>query len=66
MRTDVTKVIQVKTGILVSDMPGARMFRMVTMKLRPAAMDATPRMFRPMTQKFIPLVGLKATCELGA
>ena len=50
MRTEVTNVIHVNTGIFVRVMPGARMLRMVTMKFKPAAMEAIPRMLRPMTQ----------------
>ena len=50
IRIDVIRVIQVKTGNLNMLMPGARMLSIVTMKLRPAAIDATPRRFRPMAQ----------------
>ena len=41
-RIAVTSVIHVNSGIRMSVMPGARMLRMVTMKLNDAASDATP------------------------
>ena len=66
INTEVTRVIQVNTGILNMLMPGARMFIIVTMKLSPAAFDATHRMFSPTTQEVIPRPGLKVTPELGA
>ena len=38
----VTSVIHTNTGILIKDMPGARIFMIVTTKLKPAANEATP------------------------
>ena len=53
-------VIQVNTGSFVKVIPGARMFRIVTMKFKPAAIDAMPSTLRPSTQYVIPSVGLYA------
>ncbi len=47
----VMRVIQTNIGIRISFMPGARMLRIVTKKLTPAASDAMPRICRPMAQK---------------
>jgi len=51
MRKLVTSTIQTKTGMRMSDRPGARMFRMVTMKLKAAASEATPRICSESIQK---------------
>ena len=51
MRNDVTSVIQLNTGSRIIFIPGARMFRIVTTKLNPAASDATPRICSPSIQK---------------
>jgi len=51
IRNCVTSVIHVKTGRRISLRPGARRFRMVTMKLNPAASDEMPRIWRPSIQK---------------
>ena len=56
-RNDVTSVIHTNTGMRNSVMPGARMFRIVTMKLRPAAIEAIPRICRPKAQKSMPWPG---------
>ena len=53
----VMKLIHVKTGIRMSFMPGARMLMMVAMKLKPAASDAIPRIWRPMAQKSMLIPG---------
>ena len=50
-RNCVTSVIQLNAGTRSIFMPGARMFRMVTMKLNPAASDEIPRICRPSSQK---------------
>jgi len=42
-RNCTTRVIHTNTGSRIMVMPGARMLRMVTMKLKPAARDETPR-----------------------
>ena len=39
------------TGMRIRVMPGARMLMMVTMKLKPASIDAMPRICRPSIQK---------------
>ena len=50
IRNDVTSDIQTNSGIRNSDMPGARMFRIVTMKLKPPAIEAMPRIYNPSIQ----------------
>ena len=49
--TEVIRVAQVKIGMRIIDMPGARRLMMVTMKLKAPAIEATPRICRPSTQK---------------
>jgi hypothetical protein len=51
MRNCTTRDIQMNTGMRMRVMPGARMLTMVTMKLKPASMDAMPRICRPSIQK---------------
>ncbi len=55
-----------KIGIFISDMPGARMLMMVTIRLIAPVSEAIPVICRPSTQKSMPLVGEKGTDELGA
>ena len=43
IRNCTVRVIHTNTGIRISVMPGARMLRMVTMKLTPAMIDEAPR-----------------------
>ena len=50
-RNCVMSVIHVNGGSRSMRMPGARMFKIVTMKLNPAASDAIPRICRPSSQK---------------
>ena len=50
----VTSVIHTKTGIRISDIPGARILMMVTTKLKPAASDATPSTCKLNAQKSSP------------
>ena len=57
IRKAVTSVIQAKTGIRMSFMPGARRLMMVTMKLNAAASDEMPRTCRPIAQKSTPWPG---------
>ena len=66
IKIDVTKVIQVKIGNLKKVIPGALMFTIVTTKLSPAAIEATPKMLSPTIQKVIPEPGLNVAEELGA
>ncbi len=51
MRNDVTSVIQLNTGKRIILRPGARRFRIVTTKLKPAASELMPRICRPSSQK---------------
>ncbi len=46
-RNETTSVIHTKTGIRSMVMPGARSFRIVTMKLIAATSEASPRIWRP-------------------
>ena len=52
-RKATTIAIHTKTGIRISVMPGARIVRMVAMKLAEEAMDAIPSISRPNAQKSI-------------
>ncbi len=51
IRIETISAFQVKSGIRIRVMPGARIFRMVMMKLREAATEAIPRTWRPSAQK---------------
>ncbi len=57
-RNATTSVIQTNTGIRSSVMPGARMLRMVTMKLNAEASEAMPSICRPTAQKSTPWPGV--------
>ncbi len=65
-RNCTTRTIQVKTGIFMSVMPGARMFRTVTMRLMELVSEASPVMSRAMAQKSMPWLGEKTGPVLGA
>ena len=52
-RNCTTRVIQTKTGIRMSVMPGARMLRIVTMKFTPAITEDAPSSCRLSSQKSI-------------
>ncbi len=65
-RNCVTRIIQVKTGMRIRLMPGARMLRMVTIRLMAPVSEARPVICRARTQKSMPWVGEKATPVLGA
>ena len=54
MRNWTTSVIHTNTGMRIRVIPGARMLRMVTMKLTAAIMDETPRISRLRSQKSTP------------
>jgi hypothetical protein len=56
----------VNTGIFMSVMPGARMFRQVTMRLMAPVSDAMPVISRPMFQKSMPVDGENGTPLFGA
>ncbi len=47
-RNCVTRLIQVNTGIFMSVMPGARMFKMVAIRLTAPTSEAMPVICRPM------------------
>ena len=59
-------VIQVNSGMRISNMPGARILMIVTTKLKAAASEAIPRIWRLSIQKSIPAPGLKALLVKGA
>ena len=59
VRKAVTSIIQTKTGMRMSVIPGARMFRIVTMKLMPEVTDPKPSITRPTVQKSGPWPGRK-------
>ena len=61
-----TSAIQVKIGIRISVMPGARMLSTVTMRFTAPVSDAIPVMMRPRFQKSMPCVGEKMTPLFGA
>ena len=65
-RNCTTSAIQVKIGMRMSDMPGARMLRQVTIRLIAPTWEATPVISRPSTQKSTPLVGENGTELFGA
>src|SRR5262249_58452986 len=56
-RNCTTRVIHVKSGIRMKVRPGARRFRIVTMKFTAARIDAAPRIWRLRVQKSTPRFG---------
>src|SRR5262249_13046875 len=56
-RNCTTRVIQVKSGIRMKLRPGARRFRIVTMKFTAARIDEAPRIWRLKVQKSTPRFG---------
>ena len=65
-RNCTTSAIHVKIGIRISVMPGARMFRAVTIRLTAPTCEATPVISSPSVQKSTPLVGENGTELFGA
>ena len=65
-RNEVTIVIQVKSGMRLIVMPGARMRRMVTTKLIAPVTEAMPRIERPTIQKSGLEPGEKQPCPPAA
>ena len=65
-RNCTTRAIQVKIGIRINVMPGARMLRAVTIRLTAPTCEAMPVISRPSTQKSMPLVGENGTELFGA
>ena len=61
-----TRTIQVNTGIIIIFMPGARMLRMVTMRLMEPVSEAIPVIWRASAQKSIPWLGEKMGPVFGA
>ena len=61
-----TNTIQVKTGIFMNVMPGARMLMTVTIRLIAPTSEAMPVICRPSAQKSMPFVGENGTDEFGA
>ena len=55
--TAITRIIQTNTGMRSKVMPGARKFKIVTMKLRPEVTEPMPSMIRPTAQKSAPWLG---------
>ena len=65
-RNWMTRIIQVNTGMRISDMPLVRMFNAVTIRLMAPDCDATPVIIRPIAQMSMPFEGENATLEFGA
>ena len=59
IRKEVTSICQTYRGILNRLIPGARKFKIVTIKLIEPAVDPRPVMKMPKTQKSIPCEGEK-------
>ena len=64
-RNCTTRIIQVKIGIFISFMPGARMLRMVTIRLIAPVSEAMPVICRPSTQKSMPWLGENSALAFG-
>ena len=62
----VTKAIQVKIGIFIIDIPGARMLSTVVIRLMAPTKEAIPTICKPRPQKSTPFEGLKGTELFGA
>ena len=54
-RSEVARMLQVNTGIRIIVMPGARIRRIVTMKLIPPRIDAVPTRISPAIQRSPPV-----------
>lgn len=65
-KIEVTRVFQVKIGILHIVIPGARIVMMVVMKLTPPRMVPNPLRARPNTHKSPPIPGENVVLESGA
>src|SRR5437588_759160 len=64
-RNCTTRIIHVKMGIFMRDMPGARMLRIVTIRFMALVSDAMPVIWMARAQKSTPWVGEKTTPLLG-
>ena len=65
-RIDVTRVFQVKIGMRNIVMPGARMVRIVVMKLTPPMIVPKPLNASPNTHKSPPIPGENVVFDSGA
>ena len=65
-RNCTTRTIQVKIGIFIRLMPGARMLRTVTIRLIAPVSEAMPVICRPRAQKSMPWLGENSTLVFGA
>ena len=65
IRSETISVDQVKIGMRIIVMPGQRMLKIVTMKLKDAAIEATPRICRPSIQKSTLRPGFQAVPVSG-
>ena len=65
-KIEVTKVFQVKIGKRNMVIPGARMVKIVVMKLTPPMMVPKPLSARPNTHKSPPIPGENVVFESGA
>ena len=61
-----TSAIHTKMGMRMSVMPGARMFRAVTMRLMAPSSEAMPAIWRPRAQKSMPWPGEYVNEVFGA
>ena len=61
-----TVIIQVKIGIFMSVIPGARMLSTVTIRLMAPVNDAMPAICKPNVQKSTPWLGENTGPEFGA
>ena len=64
-RNCTTRIIQVKIGIFIKVMPGARMLRTVTIRLSAPVSEAMPVICRPSDQKSTPWLGENRALALG-
>ena len=65
-KIEVTSVFQVKIGIRNIVMPGARMVKIVVMKLTPPMIVPKPLRARPKTHRSPPMPGEKVVFDKGA
>ncbi|CAB4640566.1 unannotated protein [freshwater metagenome] len=65
-KMEVTRVFQVKIGMRNIVIPGARMVKIVVMKLTPPRMVPKPLSARPKTQRSPPIPGENVVLDSGA
>ena len=66
MSTEVQSIVHTKKGTLCRAMPGARIARMVAMKLIAAVNEPTPLTIRPSAQKSVAALRAKVRSVSGA